>query len=131
MRITFIILLAGLLFLGCENNNNYKGITGVWIVEEQGDVTPYQRYNVSIRSDQYIDNLYIISNLHRIGEQYDTNLLLNDLQVEMSTQFVGNYTFSGGAGVLDPDFKKMTFTYHVQSNQKGINEEVRSTFKRE
>ncbi len=130
MRILLIIISTFLLFFNCNTDKEYSGITGVWVVEEQGDITPYRRYNVSIRRYELLDSVYIISNLNRSGDQTEAYFVLNGLTISMQHQLIGNYTFNG-TGTVQPDFKAITLNYFVYNSQDAISENVVANFKRD
>jgi hypothetical protein len=130
MKKLALILTITLLFLSCKTDKDYSGITGVWVVEEQGEITPFRRYNVSIRRYEFIDSVYIISNLNRSGDFTEVYFELAGLTISMQAQLIGNYTFNG-TGTVQPDFKGLTLNYMVYNSQIAISENVVANFRRE
>ena len=128
-KIFALLLISSLSFLSCRNENEYHGITGVWSVEEYGDLTPYRRYNLSIRSHEAFDSVYIISNLYRSGSHNETLIKVDNLTIVITPQLVDNY-YIRGSGQIQPDFKKIDLNYHVVNTVAGIEEDVITQFTR-
>lgn len=128
-KIFALLLISSLSFLSCRNENEYHGIIGVWSVEEYGDLTPYRRYNLSIRSHEAIDSVYIISNLYRSGSHNETLIKVDNLTIAITPQLVDNY-YIRGSGQIQPDFKKIDLNYHVVNTVAGIEEDVVAQFTR-
>ncbi|HPW67004.1 MAG TPA: hypothetical protein PLY32_05375 [Salinivirgaceae bacterium] len=128
-KIIVLLLISSLSFLSCKNDNEYYGICGVWSVEEYGDLTPYRRYNLSIRSHEAFDSVYVVSNLYRSGNHNETLIEVENLTITITPQVVDNY-YIRGSGQIQPDFKKVNLNYHIVNTVAGIEEDVFAVFTR-
>ncbi len=118
-----------LSFVSCTTDNDYQSISGVWLVEEYGSLTPYRRYNLSIRKYEAFDNVYSISNLYRSGDNNDTYIDVDSFTINIRNQTVGSYSIMG-SGIIQPDFKKIDLQYNVVKSESGFEDQLHATFTR-
>ena len=127
MRLLIIILLTFSAIVSCDKDDNYSSILGEWLVEDNGEVSAYHRYNVSIQRLQSDTSLYKIFNFYRTGNNAELIVELDGLDVIITGQSVGNY-YIQGSGIVQSDFKAITLEYQVSGG--SIYENVVSDFTR-
>lgn len=127
-----LLLLTGIIFVlsGCNDPKEYNGLTGVWQVEEIGDLTPFRRYNVSIRQHEFLDSVYVVNNFCRAGDLTETYIEYANYRIIIVGQQVGNLYIFDGQGDVQPDFKLITLTYKVNNNLTGRQETFTANFRR-
>lgn len=117
---------------GCnDNHDEYTSIVGEWHVEDNGEVTYYRPYDVSIQRTPYDSDLYIIRNLYKLGINSEVycHVDTTDLIMYIDEQIVGNYSISG-EGTIQSDFLKINLSYQVSGGSIGY-ESVESLFYRD
>ena len=119
MRIITVLIALSFFFAGCEKDKDeYKSITGEWLVEDTGDLTNYRRYEVGIQRSPADTSLFIITNFYRTGINSETYLLVEGLNISINTQQVGDYIIQG-SGTIEPDYKQINLEYEVNGGDVG------------
>ncbi len=131
MKYTIIFVLAlSLVFVGCDDDDDttFSSILGEWLVQENGDITQYRQYNVSIQRVVSDSALYKISNFYKTGTSTELYVEVDGYTINIRTQQIGNYSIQG-TGVIDADYKKIVFEYEVTGGTVNY-EEVRAEYVR-
>ncbi len=129
IRLLFFIVLI-VAFGRCTDTKEYTGLTGVWQVEEIGDLTPFRRYNVSIRQHEFLDSVYVVNNFSRAGDLTETYIEYANYRITILGQQVGTLYIFDGQGDVQPDFKLITLTYKVNNNLTGRQETFTANLRR-
>lgn len=128
--ILVVLIMGSLLFQSCDNkHDDYNSIIGEWIMEDNGDVSYYRRYNISIERVIADTTLFAINNFYRTGNTKQLRVEVDGLNVLIRSQLVGQYIIQG-SGIVDANFKEMNLEYDVRGGEVGF-EHVVSTLKRE
>jgi len=119
MRIITVLIALSFFFVGCEKDKDeYKSITGEWLVEDTGDLTNYRRYEVGIQRTQGDTSSFIITNFYRTGIGSETYVTVDGLNISINTQPVSNYIIQG-SGTIEPDYKQINLEYEVNGGEVG------------
>lgn len=119
MRIITVLIALSFFFVGCEKDKDeYKSITGEWLVEDTGDLTNYRRYEVGIQRLPGDTTSYKITNFYRTGINSEAYVSVEGLNISMNTQQVGNYIIQG-TGTIEPDYKQINLEYEVNGGDIG------------
>jgi len=123
-----MMLLLTLMF-SCKDKD-YSGITGVWLVEEVGELTPFRRYNVSIRKHDTIDSVYVINNFCNSGDYNETNFEVNGFNITIYGQQIDYLYLYEGSGTIQTDYKQINFTYRISNSRTGVIENFTAQYRR-
>lgn len=126
------LAIAGLLFVSCgdRKEREYTTISGVWTVEESGDVTSFRRYNASIYPSDIYPGVYVISNLGNLGDRVEVLAEANGQQIIVRDQMIQGYSFEG-EGVASGDFTVIDLQYRVFRPALGYDENIEARFVRQ
>ena len=103
-----------LLFFSCKDKNTYdpSSLTGVWHCEESGSISAPRHYQVDISRSVYDSTIYIINNFYNIGYNNDVYITTDDSLINISSQYIEPYSFSGH-GKISIDYKKIELEYEA------------------
>lgn len=125
----FLMAMLVLLALGCKKkDDDYKSIVGQWIMEDNGDVSAYRRYNVGIESVLSDTAQYAIFNFYRTGNANHVRVEVRDNEILIRSQLVNGYLIQG-SGTVDGAFEKINLQYEVRGGTVGY-ESVMSVLSR-
>ncbi len=126
MRIIIVLAALSFFFTGCEKDKDeYKTITGEWLVEDTGDLTNYRRYEVGIQRSPADTSLFIITNFYRTGINNELTVFVDGFDIEINTQQLGNYIIQG-FGTIEPDYKHINLEYEVNGGDIGYETVISS-----
>ena len=106
-----------------DTKTEYASIIGQWIAEDDGDLTAYRRYDVSIERVPYDSSLYIIRNFYRTGNTAELYVRLIEDSIFINSQLVGGYTIDG-EGVVNNTFDKINMNYDVYGGSVGFEKVI-------
>ncbi|MBN2485371.1 MAG: hypothetical protein JXB34_05320 [Bacteroidales bacterium] len=107
----FIVIGA----LACTDNSsekNYSTISGLWNCDEIDEYSALRNYIVDIDNVVNSNNIFIIVNFHNAGNDFFVRATVNEENLIISKQAIGNYLVEG-TGIISPDNKRIELEYKV------------------
>jgi len=127
MRLLAILIISLFVVFSCDKDNDYSSIIGEWLVEDNGEVSSYRRYNVSIQRMPSDSTLYKIINFYRTGNDEELIVEVDGFELLINGQTVNN-NFIQGAGTINADYTGISLEFQVSGG--SINETVFSEYSR-
>lgn len=121
------ILLFGLLAFACTDSSetDYSTISGLWNCEEVDENSNIRYYSIDIDNVVNHDNVFIISNFHKAGNDLFIRVTVSDDELSVPKQAIGNYVVEG-EGVISSGNREISIVYKADqgSGYKMYNSQL-------
>jgi hypothetical protein len=127
-RIILIAIATAFLLKSCDKPSYPEdSILGTWRCFEEGSVSGYRQYNVSIDYEGTDSTMIKILNFYNLGFQVETYATVSDTLIE----FIGTNTFDdfSGTGHIERDFSAIYWRFSY-SGYSGSDPQVEAAFRR-
>lgn len=114
---TSLVLFLALMVMACtesSKNTDYSTISGIWNCEEFDQYSNVRNYIVDIDNVVGYDNIFIISNFHKAGDDLFVRATVSENTLLIPQQAIGNYIVAG-EGTITTDNKRINLQYTVNA----------------